>query len=178
MDHEAFAQLLGNYGEFLGSVAVIVTLMYLAVQLRTARSEVDANSFNTTSSLLNSVDTAFLENAQVWTKAISGSELTSDEEFTFHMLTDMRVNQAGFAYRRSIALKNGREEIHAINLAVFFWEFPIAYQRWRDREKGRIQLREIAGWKRGLGGDFLAAVERAWELMEANRCQAATPAGG
>jgi hypothetical protein len=94
------------------------------------------------------------------------------------MLTDMRVNQAGFAYRRSIALKNGREEIHAINLAAFFWEFPIAYQRWRDREKGRIQLREIAGWKRGLGGDFLAAVERAWELLEANRCQAATPAGG
>ena len=176
MDHQAFAQLLGNYGEFLGSFAVIVTLVYLAVQVRTARSEVDANSFNTTSSLLNSVDTVFLENARIWTKAISGSELTADEEFTFDILTDMRVNQAGFAYRRSIALKNGREQIHAINLAAFFWEFPIAYERWLEREKGRMRLRKIAGWT-GLGPDFLAAVERASELMEANPRQASIPAG-
>jgi len=174
MDHEAFAQLLGNYGEFLGSVAVIVTLMYLAVQVRTARSDVDANSFNTTSSLLNSVDAAFLENAQIWTKATSGSELTPEEEFTFDTLTDMRVNQAGFAYRRSIALKNGREEIHAINLAAFFCEFPIAYQRWLEREKVRMRQREMAGW-RGMGGDFLAAVERASELMEATPHQATKP---
>jgi hypothetical protein len=29
MDHQAFAQLLGNYGEFLGSIAVVVTPIYL-----------------------------------------------------------------------------------------------------------------------------------------------------
>ena len=34
MDHQAFAQLLGNYGEFLGAIAVVVTLIYLAVQIR------------------------------------------------------------------------------------------------------------------------------------------------
>ena len=34
MDHQAFAQLLGNYGEFLGAVAVVATLAYLAVQVR------------------------------------------------------------------------------------------------------------------------------------------------
>jgi len=38
MDHQAFAQLLGNYGEFVGSVAVLATLVYLAIQTRqTAR---------------------------------------------------------------------------------------------------------------------------------------------
>ena len=34
MDHQAFARLLGNYGEFVGAVAVVLTLIYLAVQVR------------------------------------------------------------------------------------------------------------------------------------------------
>ena len=34
MDHQAFAQLLGNYGEFVRAIAVVATLGYLAVQVR------------------------------------------------------------------------------------------------------------------------------------------------
>jgi len=43
MDHQAFAQLLGNYGEFLGAVAVVVTLVYLSVQIRANTNEVGAS---------------------------------------------------------------------------------------------------------------------------------------
>ena len=39
MDHVTFAQLLGSYGEFLGSIAVFATLVYLAVQVRYTKSE-------------------------------------------------------------------------------------------------------------------------------------------
>ena len=39
MDHQAFAQLLGNYGEFVGSLAVLITLGYIAVQVRHTRLE-------------------------------------------------------------------------------------------------------------------------------------------
>jgi len=34
MEHQAFAQLLGNYGEFVGAIAVVFTLAYLAIQIR------------------------------------------------------------------------------------------------------------------------------------------------
>jgi hypothetical protein len=34
MDHQTIAQLLGNYGEFLGSIGVLATLIYLAAQIR------------------------------------------------------------------------------------------------------------------------------------------------
>jgi hypothetical protein len=37
MDHETFAQLLGNYGEFVGSLGVVATLFYLAIQVRQTR---------------------------------------------------------------------------------------------------------------------------------------------
>jgi hypothetical protein len=29
-----FSQLLGNYGEFVGAIGIVITLMYLAIQLR------------------------------------------------------------------------------------------------------------------------------------------------
>ena len=44
MDHQAFAQLLGNYGEFIGAIAVVVTLAYLAVQVRQSREATEANT--------------------------------------------------------------------------------------------------------------------------------------
>ena len=34
MDHESIAQLLGNYGEFVGAIGVVITLAYLAFQIR------------------------------------------------------------------------------------------------------------------------------------------------
>ena len=34
MDLMSTAQLLGNFGEFFGAIAVVVTLIYLAGQLR------------------------------------------------------------------------------------------------------------------------------------------------
>ncbi|NKC01281.1 MAG: hypothetical protein GKR90_22670 [Pseudomonadales bacterium] len=43
MDHQAFAQLLGNYGEFVGAIAVVATLVY-AVQVRHSKDSLEANT--------------------------------------------------------------------------------------------------------------------------------------
>ena len=40
----AFAQLLGNYGEFFGAIAVVVSLVYLALQLRLNTKAIKANA--------------------------------------------------------------------------------------------------------------------------------------
>jgi hypothetical protein len=51
MDLQSTAQLLGNFGEFLGSLGVIVTLIYLAIQIRSNTSATRANaSFQATHS--------------------------------------------------------------------------------------------------------------------------------
>jgi len=44
MDHQALAQLLGNYGEFVGAIAVVVTLGYLAIQVRHGKEATEANT--------------------------------------------------------------------------------------------------------------------------------------
>ena len=38
------AQLLGNFGEFFGAIAVVVTLFYLAVQVRHSKEATQANT--------------------------------------------------------------------------------------------------------------------------------------
>ena len=47
MDHQAFAQLLGNYGKFFGAIAVVVTLLYLAGQLKQNTNALRSASFRT-----------------------------------------------------------------------------------------------------------------------------------
>ena len=45
MDYQAFAQLLGNYGEFFGSIAVFITLAYLSVQVRSSNKQAELQAF-------------------------------------------------------------------------------------------------------------------------------------
>jgi len=44
MDHQVFAQMLGNYGEFVGAIAVVITLGNLAVQIRQNKEATEKNS--------------------------------------------------------------------------------------------------------------------------------------
>ena len=44
MDHQGFAQLLGNYGEFVGAIAVVGTLIYLARQVMQSKDALTANT--------------------------------------------------------------------------------------------------------------------------------------
>lgn len=44
MDHQAFAEILGNYGEFIGAIAVVGTLVYLAIQVRQSREATIENT--------------------------------------------------------------------------------------------------------------------------------------
>ncbi len=44
MDHQTFAQLLGNYGEFFGAIAVLGTLLYLAIQIRQNKYAIERDS--------------------------------------------------------------------------------------------------------------------------------------
>lgn len=45
MDLQTTAQLLGNFGEFIGAIAVVVTLVYLAVQIKQSATSAVANAY-------------------------------------------------------------------------------------------------------------------------------------
>ncbi len=45
MSNLEFSELLGNYGEFVGAVAIVVTLIYLAIQLKQNTASVRAGAY-------------------------------------------------------------------------------------------------------------------------------------
>lgn len=96
MDHQQLAQLLGNYGEFVGAIAVVITLVYLSLQVRGAAEQVEQNqqairtqnqqsvceNFNTWRKMVLDGD-----NHQIWFRGINDlSDLNEAEKQKFFMM--------------------------------------------------------------------------------------------
>jgi hypothetical protein len=102
MDHQAFAQLLGNYGEFVGAVAVVATLAYLAVQIRQSNVAAQAASIQAFFAAFNSFadvkqDVTFI---QVIRKGFAGWEgLSQDEQVQVHMYWSQYLSNLHMGYR-------------------------------------------------------------------------------
>ena len=80
---------LANLGEFIGGVAVLATLIYLAVQMRDARRQLDEQSVATgVASVMTAFDPVYQAgNAPVFRRGIEGEPLSDpDEAYIFHML--------------------------------------------------------------------------------------------
>jgi len=83
MDHQTFAQLLGNYGEFVGAIAVVATLAYLAVQIRQSNKLESAESIRTTTQ--NYASTILQLDASVFRKAMVDFDgLSGDDQLKIH----------------------------------------------------------------------------------------------
>ena len=83
MDHQALAQLLGNYGEFIGAIAVVATLAYLAVQIRQSNKLESAESIRTTTQ--NYASTILQLDAPVFRKAMVDFDgLSGDDQMKIH----------------------------------------------------------------------------------------------
>jgi len=87
MDHQAFAQLLGNYGEFVGAIAVVATLGYLALQVRQNTVQAKSEALrNATSAWVAQQRSAFATEAHTafMRKALNDYQsLTPDEKGRF-----------------------------------------------------------------------------------------------
>ena len=90
MDHRTFAELLGNYGEFVGAIAVVVTLIYLVVQIRHSTRATRAASHHAITDSLNVGNIAQAQDAELAQIFLSGCEdrarLTDVERQRFDML--------------------------------------------------------------------------------------------
>ncbi len=98
MDHQAFAQLLGNYGEFVGAIAVVATLAYLAVQIRnnTRSTYVDRSiALNQRFAELHQHVLANADLSELVAKCCSGSleqELADADKERLRRLANLYVN--------------------------------------------------------------------------------------
>lgn len=145
------AALLGNLGEFFGSIAVLATLLYLVIQIRGSRAEAEAGIFTANQSNQVSVEAELLKHAELWVAADSGAELSDAEAFRIDRLIRLRSSAGFFGYRRTMALRTGRQKIHAVNLAIFLCQHPGAFKRWLAIQEQERRARIAAGWTADVG---------------------------
>ncbi len=89
MDYQAVAQILGNYGEFVGAIAVVITLIYLAKQVRSASEATKAlvrqhATDITVRTMMDEMLSPRILDAQ--SKMRKGQSLTEDEAFLLGQL--------------------------------------------------------------------------------------------
>lgn len=130
MDLMTTVQLLGNVGEFIGAIAVVVTLAYLAVQLRQNTFMIRANirqARSDTSVSLNSL-AATSQIAELRVKERKGEQLSDVEQERMFLwqvalwrgqqtiffqnreglLDDQTENEQGFVIRNLMAVPSAR----------------------------------------------------------------------
>ncbi len=130
MDHQAFAQLLGNYGEFVGAIAVVVTLVYLTIQLRQNTKSSQNASWQAIIRQLSDLDvleatdselSSFFETAEE-----SPGALSDDQYRKFKKFAQPRFGALEYAY---LANKNG-------TIDGFFWDGLHPYTKYLISKPG------------------------------------------
>ena len=117
----------------MGAIAVVVTLLYLARQMRDSNRETRAATLQSTMHLEMEVMSKLLENAAVWEKVVTGMPLEKGEEtrrgiLLFNLLmteTESRFHQFEAGYLDPAAWER---RIPAVRWAV---GNPI-YSKWRS----------------------------------------------
>ena len=132
---------IGAVGEIISALAVVVTLGYLALQIRGARAESEANAFTVTGGQRSDIRSRFMEHADVWAKGNCGTELSASERIVFDELVMSRADHHFSAFMRAGVRGSGREPIHVSSLALFLHQNPAAYTCWRIAEESLAQSR-------------------------------------
>jgi len=99
MDQQAFAQLLGNYGEFVGAIAVVLTLGYLTFQIRQSTIAMTSSTWQAIQNAEHAFDQSVAVNrgaAQIWLNgSMNGADSLDDpvERFQFYLLGKQLIDQ-------------------------------------------------------------------------------------
>ena len=170
MDLMSASQLLGNFGEFVGAFAVVATLVYLAVQIKSARVASEASHIAVSGQHSSGVRERFIESAELWIKGNSGGELSTAERFAFAQLVESMAEVHFFAFVRTRTLGGGFDErIPASVLAEFLHRYPVAYERWQAREEAYVGSRRTIGLpetSNAVGDDWIRMVTDAVATLE------------
>ena len=120
MDLMSTAQLLGNFGEFLGAIAVVLTLIYLTVQLRHSSRVIEMNSeviradaWADTFQLELELDRILIGDSEImdlWLRGGTQGDLDATDLQRWRRLMRARINlgRAGFQRAKVAGTAQGR----------------------------------------------------------------------
>ncbi len=160
---------LGALGEFVGGIAVIITLIYLALQLKKSSETAFANAHAASQAISLQSEEMFIRLAPVWIKLKNSEPLTDIEEFQIDRAIEARHNMAFYSFARNKALKQGSHEVPIERFASFLVDNPQVRQRWlryRTEMVARRNLLQISETVTGLGAEWSEILDRYLEVLD------------
>ena len=152
---------IGAVGEMISALAVVVTLVYLALQIRVSTRESQASAFTVIGAQMNVIRGQLMEHAEVWAKANSGSELSAPERIVFDQLVESRADHHFFAFSRSLVRGAGHQGVHVAALALYFHQYPAAYASWRTYNQTLTLARQRLGVPRSIANEWVRSLTEA-----------------
>jgi hypothetical protein len=156
MDHQDLAQLLGNYGEFIGAIAVVTTLVYLAVQVKQNRQSLDANTKAMRGQVVSEVMNSAIAYLQMFTQRDDVSELYvrfhSDESLEPAEMTVMDATISAmfiarqhefFQWKQGLLDEKVFQALHHVTLTTLACENG---RRWWKHEGSHLFSREFVDY--------------------------------
>ena len=148
---------LGNIGDFLGGIGVVVTLAYLAVQIR-------KNTRSVRSAALDSISTSISEfmdkvaqdpaRTKLWFGGLAGSvELSETDNRRFNLLLSSLVRRWENAFHQSRAGILDSASWSGMRVGLTLALSAPGAQAWWERSRGLFSA------------DFVAFAERAFDAM-------------
>ncbi len=130
---------LGNLGEFIGGLAVIVTLTYLAFQVRQGTKTLRANSVHELTEVILRASATLIEpeNAEVYLRgARSYSSLTPEEKLRFGLMLGLFLGRFDtvLEYRERGMVDDEYVEWQTDTMRLIFSN-PGVRERWKSGEK-------------------------------------------
>ena len=137
MDLQATAQLLGNFGEFFGAIAVVITLIYLAGQLRQNTIALRSASYehwNQVSSSFTDFYARFAEGITEIEHYSSIEELSPEQRKLMLALSVQTIDQAqtSFLQHRAGTLDDDVFDARIASFIGFVELMPLLKQQWRS----------------------------------------------
>ena len=136
MDHLTVAQLLGNYGEFVGAAAVLMTLVYLARQIGVANRNSQETSIREFQHQVTSLQRMFIgdpETTALWRKSLtSWDDLDKTDQAQAHCIWIEHMSQlhAGYQLKKRNVLPD--EVYHPYETGILsFLVTPGGAKYWR-----------------------------------------------
>ncbi len=135
MDIHVTAQLLGNFGEFIGAIVVVVTLFYLSVQVRRNTQALQLASSDSIAESILELNRMPIESAEVnailMRGAVDPSSLDPEERSRFNGLANILIYnwQRSFYSHKARALETDIWEGQLVSIKTVL-QSPGYRRRW------------------------------------------------
>ena len=152
MDHQALAQLLGNYWELFGAIAVVATLFYLARQIRQNSRQMEIQAGMQFAASVEGTDLSFSrwreflitsdEVAAIWNKAgedfdaLAGTERTRADQLLFEFF--VLYHNFYLRFRQVGTHEIGVDVVDSIRVLIAHDLESSSIQRWWQQNNHRF----------------------------------------